>query len=71
VGASGGLMGLLGLLFTMGRVQRHDLPAGLTHALRRGVLISLFMTVVLGFTFSGYIDNYAHLGGSPPGPSSV
>jgi rhomboid protease GluP len=67
VGASGGLMGLLGLLFTMGRVQRHDLPAGLTHALRRGVLISLFMTVVLGFTFSGYIDNYAHLGGFAAG----
>ena len=67
LGASGGLMGLLGLLFTMGRVQRHDLPAGLTHALRRGVLISLFMTVILGFTFSGYIDNYAHLGGFAAG----
>jgi membrane associated rhomboid family serine protease len=67
VGASGGLMGLLGLLFTMGRVQSHELPAGLTHALRRGVLISLFMTIVIGFTFSGYIDNYAHLGGFAAG----
>ncbi|MGD1052653.1 MAG: rhomboid family intramembrane serine protease [Candidatus Dormibacteria bacterium] len=67
LGASGGLMGLLGLLFTMGRVQRHDLPAGLTQALRRGVLISLIMTVILGFTFSGYIDNYAHLGGFAAG----
>jgi rhomboid protease GluP len=67
VGASGGLMGLLGLLFTMGRVQRHELPAGLTHALRRGVMVSLFMTIVIGFTFSGYIDNYAHLGGFAAG----
>ena len=67
VGASGGLMGLLGLLFTMGRVQGRELPAGLTHALRRGVLISLFMTIVIGFTFSGYIDNYAHLGGFAAG----
>lgn len=31
------------------------------------MLISLFMTVVLGFTFSGYIDNYAHLGGFAAG----
>jgi hypothetical protein len=61
------MMGLLGLLFTMGRVQSHELPAGLTHALRRGVLISLFMTIVIGFTFSGYIDNYAHLGGFAAG----
>jgi rhomboid protease GluP len=67
LGASGGLMGLLGLLFTLGRVQGREVPAGLAHALRRGVLISLFMTVILGFTFSGYIDNYAHLGGFATG----
>jgi rhomboid protease GluP len=67
VGASGGLMGLLGLLFTLGRVQGREVPAGLAHALRRGVMLSLIMTVILGFTFSGYIDNYAHLGGFATG----
>ncbi|MGA3183687.1 MAG: rhomboid family intramembrane serine protease [Candidatus Dormibacteria bacterium] len=67
VGASGGLMGLLGLLFSLGRVQGREVPAGLAHALRRGVMLSLIMTVVLGFTFSGYIDNYAHLGGFATG----
>jgi hypothetical protein len=30
-------------------------------------MVSLVMTIVLGFTFSGYIDNYAHLGGFAAG----
>jgi hypothetical protein len=30
-------------------------------------MLSLIMTVVLGFTFSGYIDNSAHLGGFATG----
>ncbi len=63
LGASGGLMGLLGLLFTLGRVQGRDVPAGLAQALRRGVLISLALTLVIGFTFSSVINNYAHIGG--------
>lgn len=62
LGASGGLMGLLGLLFTIGRVQGRNVPAGLARALRQGVLFSLVLTVILGFTVNG-INNYAHLGG--------
>jgi rhomboid protease GluP len=67
VGASGGLMGLLGLILVLGRVQGRNVPAGLTHTLRQWVLISLVMTVVIGFTFSSYINNYAHLGGFAAG----
>src|SRR5487761_83936 len=67
VGASGGLMGLLGLLFVLGRVQGRNVPVGLVHALRQGVLISLVLTVVLGFTLASFINNYAHLGGFAAG----
>ena len=67
VGASGGLMGLLGLLFMLGRVQGKNVPSGLAHGLRQGVIFSLAITVVLGFTLSTYINNYAHLGGFAAG----
>ncbi len=66
LGASGGLMGLLGLLFTIGRVQGRNVPTGLARALRQGVIFSLAITVILGFTVSG-INNYAHLGGFASG----
>ncbi|MGD1033791.1 MAG: rhomboid family intramembrane serine protease [Candidatus Dormibacteria bacterium] len=67
VGASGGLMGLLGLILVLGRVQGKNVPVGVTHALRQWVFICLVMTVVIGFTFSGQINNYAHLGGFAAG----
>ena len=67
VGASGGLMGLLGLILVLGRVQGKNVPVGLTHTLRQWVLICLVMTVIIGFTFSSEINNYAHLGGFATG----
>jgi rhomboid protease GluP len=67
VGASGGLMGLLGLILVLGRVQGRNVPVGLTHTLRQWVLICLVMTVIIGFTFSSEINNYAHLGGFAAG----
>jgi rhomboid protease GluP len=67
VGASGGLMGLLGLILVLGRVQGRNVPVGLAQTLRRWVLLSLLFTVVLGFTLSSYINNYAHLGGFAAG----
>lgn len=63
IGASGGLMGLLGLLFMLGRTQGRNVPAGLARALRQGVMFSLVFTIILGFTLSGVINNYAHIGG--------
>jgi membrane associated rhomboid family serine protease len=63
IGASGGLMGLLGLLLVIGRVQGKDVPAGLARALRQGVLICVVLTAFLGFSLSGLVNNYAHAGG--------
>ena len=67
MGASGGLMGLLGLILMLGRVQGRNVPAGLAHTLRQWVLLCLVMTVVIGFTLSSYVNNYAHLGGFAAG----
>jgi rhomboid protease GluP len=67
VGASGGLMGLLGLILVLGRVQGKNVPAGLAQTLRQWVLLSLVFTVILGFTLSSFINNYAHLGGFAAG----
>jgi rhomboid protease GluP len=67
VGASGGLMGLLGLILVLGRVQGRNVPAGLAHTLRQWVFLCLVMTVIIGFTFSSLINNYAHLGGFAAG----
>ncbi|MGD0834430.1 MAG: rhomboid family intramembrane serine protease [Candidatus Dormibacteria bacterium] len=62
VGASGGLMGLLGLLLVLGRRQGRDVPAGLVRALRQGVIISVILTAAIGFIVPN-VNNYAHLGG--------
>jgi membrane associated rhomboid family serine protease len=62
VGASGGLMGLLGLLLVLGRRQGKDVPVGLVRALRQGVILSVILTAVLGFIVPN-VNNYAHLGG--------
>jgi rhomboid protease GluP len=67
LGASGGLMGLLGLLFSLGWVQGKNVPAGLARALRQGVIFSLVLIVIIGFTLSSEINNYAHLGGFATG----
>ena len=62
VGASGGLMGLLGLLLVLGRRQGKDVPAGLVRVLRQGVIISVILTAAIGFIVPN-VNNYAHLGG--------
>ena len=62
VGASGGLMGLLGLLLVLGRTQGKDVPAALVRALRQGVIISVILTAAIGFIIPN-VNNYAHLGG--------
>jgi rhomboid protease GluP len=67
MGASGGLMGLLGLILVLGRFQGRNVPVGLSHTLRQWALLCLVMTVVIGFTLSTYINNYAHLGGFAAG----
>ncbi len=62
IGASGGIMGLLGLLFVLGRVQGRDVPVGIAHAMRQYALTYAAMVVVFGFIVPN-VDNVAHVGG--------
>jgi len=59
VGASGGLMGLLGFLLVLGRRLDRGLPPRFARSLVKGVLW-VAATGVLAYAF---IDNAAHLGG--------
>jgi len=59
VGASGGIMGLLGFLTVHGFRFRGYLPRGIGS----GVLRSAGAMVILGIIGAGFIDNAAHAGG--------
>lgn len=59
VGASGGILGLVGFLLVVGLRHRGSLPADFAKSIIRSVL---FM-VALGFLARDYIDNAAHAGG--------
>jgi membrane associated rhomboid family serine protease len=62
IGASGGIMGLLGLLFVLGRAQGRDVPVGVAHAMRQYSLTYAAMVIVFGFVVPN-VDNVAHIGG--------
>jgi membrane associated rhomboid family serine protease len=59
VGASGGLMGLLGFLAVLSWRRRAGLPRGFASAM----LTSIALMAVLGFVLREYVDNAAHAGG--------
>ncbi|MGI9241022.1 MAG: rhomboid family intramembrane serine protease [Verrucomicrobiales bacterium] len=59
LGASGGIMGLVGFLLVIGLRYRGELPADFAKSIVRSVL---FMAA-LGFLAKDYIDNAAHAGG--------
>lgn len=59
VGASGGILGLVGFLVVLGRRGAPDLPPGFTR--RMGMAIAA--TAALGIVGFAFIDNAAHLGG--------
>jgi membrane associated rhomboid family serine protease len=59
VGASGGLMGLLGFLLVFETLHRTLVP----ESSRRRLLAGVVLTGVIGFLFRHFIDNAAHLGG--------
>lgn len=65
VGASGGLMGLLGLLFVLGRTQGREVPVGIAHGMRQYALSYGVMVVLFGFLVQA--DNVAHVGGFAAG----
>lgn len=62
LGASGGIMGLVGLLFTVGRVQGRDVPVGVAASLRQYALTFVVLNILIGFFLSN-VNNFAHLGG--------
>lgn len=62
VGASGGIMGLLGLLFVLGRVQGREVPVGIAHAMRQYAITYGAMVVIFGFLITN-TNNVAHIGG--------
>jgi len=59
VGASGGLMGLLGFLLVFETMHRRLVP----DSSRSRLLFGVLLTGLLGFVFRHFIDNAAHLGG--------
>ncbi len=59
VGASGGLMGLLGFLLVFESMHRRLVP----ESARRRLLAGVVLTAVIGVVFSDFIDNAAHAGG--------
>jgi rhomboid protease GluP len=62
VGASGGIMGLIGLLAVLGRTQGRDVPVGVVASLRQYALTFVVLTILVGF-FVSNVNNYAHAGG--------
>jgi membrane associated rhomboid family serine protease len=65
-GASGGIMGLVGLLLVLGRVQGRNVPAGLAAGLRQYAGLVIVINLIFGFATSG-VNNFAHIGGLAAG----
>ncbi len=63
VGASGGLMGLLGFLLVFETLHPRLVP----QPTRRRLFAALVLTFVVGFIGYRFIDNYAHGGGLAAG----
>jgi membrane associated rhomboid family serine protease len=59
VGASGGLMGLLGFILVFETLHPRLVP----HSTRQRLFAALLITFVVGFIGYRFIDNYAHGGG--------
>ena len=63
VGASGGIMGLVGYLWMMSRRRPHELPRWLG----KGLTMTIGLNALLGVLGYGFIDNAAHAGGAIAG----
>jgi membrane associated rhomboid family serine protease len=59
VGASGGIMGLIGYLAVYGQRRKRQLPADFL----RSILVNIGFVAAFGLVGYQFIDNFAHLGG--------
>jgi membrane associated rhomboid family serine protease len=59
VGASGGIMGMIGFLAVVGVRRRHLVPRGFL----RSIALSVALTAATGLVAHHFIDNAAHAGG--------
>jgi membrane associated rhomboid family serine protease len=59
VGASGGIMGMVGFLGVIGLRRRHVVPRGFL----KSITLSVALTAATGLVARAYIDNAAHAGG--------
>jgi membrane associated rhomboid family serine protease len=62
IGASGGIMGLIGLLAMLGRTQGRDVPVGVVASLRQYAITFVVLTILVGL-FVSNTNNFAHVGG--------
>ncbi len=64
LGASGGILGLMGLLVMLGRVQGKDVPVGIASSIRQYAIgYSVFVVVLSLFNFVQNVNNWVHVGG--------
>ena len=59
IGASGGIMGLIGYLTIYGYLRRGQLPPGFL----KSILINVALIAAIGIIAYQFIDNFAHFGG--------
>lgn len=62
VGASGGIMGLVGLLLMLGRLQGRNVPVGIAFGIRRYAVTVIVLTLGFGFLFPN-VNNVVHVAG--------
>jgi membrane associated rhomboid family serine protease len=64
LGASGGILGLMGLLVMLGRVQGRDVPVGIASAIRQYAIgYSVFVVILSLFNVVANVNNWVHAGG--------
>jgi len=61
-GASGAIFGLFGVLLVFSIKNRKTIPAFFSQAMSKGILMTLALNLVIGFSIA-QVDNAAHIGG--------
>jgi membrane associated rhomboid family serine protease len=64
LGASGGILGLMGLLVMLGRVQGKEVPVGIASSIRQyAIAYSIFVIIFSFLNVVQNVNNYVHVGG--------